>query len=316
MHIVQIHHEKIPVKHYGGTERVIEALTTELIKAGHQVTLMCYRGDYEIPGVNLIDFGSMSKQEADTEFFKYIPKDADLIHYHVPCGQDEHPLGGLPYICTLHGNEDDLNRLPKNTVCISDNHAKRHGRKTFVYNGLMEAEIPMIKTPLDQRTYFSFLGKASLKRKGLHNAKEIAKSLKTPLYVGGGKGLSLFGVKYLGNVDNLEKYSLLGNSKGLLFPIEWEEPFGLVMIEAMFSGAPVFAFERGSVSEVLGLEGHDGLFVRGKNCSEVIDKIKQYDFKTIKPEDIREYASRHFSSRKMMEGYLNVYERLLAGETI
>ena len=316
MHIVQIHHEKIPVKHYGGTERVIETLTRELISAGHKVTLMCYKGDYEIPGVNLIDFSQMSKLEADSQFFNHIPSDADIIHYHVPCGQDGHPLSGLPYVCTLHGNEDDLDRIPKNTVCISADHAKRHGRKTFVYNGLMDKEIPFVDSPLDQRTYFSFLGKASLKRKGLHNAKEISKALKTPLHVGGGKGLSLFGVKYLGNVDNQQKYDLLGNSKGLLFPIEWEEPFGLVMIEAMFSGAPVFAFERGSVSEILGLDGHNDMFIKGKTCSELIQQINHYDFKNVDPSAIREYATRHFSGKKMMEGYLNVYEKLIAGNTI
>ena len=232
MHIVQVHHEKVPVRHYGGTERVIEALSTELVKAGHQVTLMCYKGDYDIPGVKLIDFSMMGKHEAQSNFVSQIPKDADLVHYHVPAGQDEYATD-IPYLCTLHGNEEDLSKLPKNTVCISKNHAERHGRKTFVYNGLIDKDIPLADSSLDQREYFSFLGKASLKRKGLHNAKKIAKAFKTPLHVGGGKGISLFGgIKFLGNVDNDQKYKLLGNSKGLLFPIEWEEPFGLVMIEA------------------------------------------------------------------------------------
>jgi len=316
MHIVQIHHEKIPVRHYGGTERVIEALATELVKAGHRVTLMCYRGDYEIPGVDLIDFNTMSKDEADKNYFKHIPADADIIHYHVPAGQDDYEQLNTPYLCTLHGNEEDLSRLPKNTVCISRNHANRHQRKSFVYNGLMENQIPMTSSNLNEREYFSFLGKASLKRKGLHNAKEIAKALKTPLHVGGGKGLSLFGTKYLGNVDNDEKYKLLGNSKALLFPIEWEEPFGLVMIEAMFAGAPVFAFERGSVSEVLGLEGNGGMFLKGKTSQELIDQIKSYNFESIKPQAIREYATRHFSSKAMMEGYVEVYQKIINGEEV
>lgn len=316
MHIVQVHHEKVPVRHYGGTERVIEALATELVQAGHRVTLMCYKGDYEIPGVELIDFSKMSKQEAQSHFVPHIPKDADLVHYHVPAGQDEY-ASDIPYLCTLHGNEDDLEKLPKNTVCISKNHAERHGRKTFVYNGLIEKDIPLTNSSLSTREYFSFLGKASLKRKGLHNAKEIAKAYKTPLHVGGGKGFSLFGsVKYLGSVDNDQKYKLLGNSKGLLFPIEWEEPFGLVMIEAMFSGAPVFAFDRGSVAEVLGQEGHQNMFPIGKSCQELIQKIKDYSFDSVSPQAIRDYAAAHFSAKKMMEGYVAVYERLLAGEEI
>ena len=88
------------------------------------------------------------------------------------------------------------------------------------------------------------------------------------------------------------------------------------MIEAMFSGAPVFAFERGSVSEILGLDGHNNMFIKGKTCSELIQQISQYDFKNVYPRAIREYATRHFSGRKMMEGYLNVYEKLIAGNTI
>ncbi|MCO4794845.1 MAG: glycosyltransferase [Bacteriovoracaceae bacterium] len=315
MHIVQIHHEKVPVKHYGGTERVIEALCNQLIESGHQVTLISYKGDYELKGVNFIDLGSLSKHEADHDYLNLIPKDADIIHFHVPAGQDDYDLNGIPYICTLHGNEDNLSKLPKNTVCISANHATRHKRNTFVYNGLTETDIPFNSTPLSERKYFSFLGKASLKRKGLHNAKKIAKKLKTPLHVGGGNGISLFGTKYLGSLNNEEKFELLSSSKGLLFPIEWEEPFGLVMIEAMFTGSPVFALERGSVSEVLGLEGSKGLFLKFATVEDLISALENYDF-SVDPKKIRDYATKYFSSKKMTENYLSVYEKIISGQKI
>lgn len=316
MHIVQIHHEKVPVKHYGGTERVIEALSKKLVDAGHKVTLISYKGDYEIENVNFIDLMSLgSRKEANENFLKLVPSDADILHFHVPFNQDNSDWKKLHYVCTLHGNESEKSKLPKNLVCISNDHAKRHGRKTFVYNGLDETEIPLNSKPLSERDYFSFLGKASLKRKGLHNAKRIARTLKTPLFVGGGSGINWRGVKYLGSVDNQKKYELLGNSKAFLFPIEWEEPFGLVMIEALFSGTPVFAFERGSVPEILGLEGGEGLFLTAQNCEELISKINHYSFDQ-KPDSFRRYASSHFSSQKMMEGYVEIYEKILSGQDL
>ena len=142
----------------------------------------------------------------------------------MPMEQDELNLK-IPYVCTLHGNRDNQ-PVPKNTICISKNHAARHNRTSFVYNGLDEKKIPLNESNVAERQYFSFLGKASLKEKALTTQKKISKQLKTPLQVGGGKGLPWPGIKYLGQVDNNKKFKLLGNSKGLLFPIEWEEPFG------------------------------------------------------------------------------------------
>jgi glycosyltransferase involved in cell wall biosynthesis len=317
MHIVQIAHEPIPVSLYGGTERIIENLCLGFVELGHKVTLISFKGDYTLEGVEFKDLGQFSKSDANTKFVSLIPDDADIIHFHLPMDQDKMDLEGIPYICTLHGNlqeNETLDKLPKNTVCISNNHASRHQRETFVYNGLDQNKIPLCQQSYENSKYFSFLGKASLKRKGLHLAKKIAKTFKTPLHVGGGKGLNLFGTKFLGYLNNEEKAKLLGESKALLFPILWEEPFGLVMIEAMFAGTPVFALKRGSVSEVLGQPGSDNLFIVEESLEQLIESIKQFTPST--PNRYRQYAIQYFSKNVMCENYLEVYKKVCAGKEI
>jgi glycosyltransferase involved in cell wall biosynthesis len=317
MHIVQIAHEPIPISLYGGTERIIENLCLGLTTLGHKVTLVSFKGDYTLEGVEFKDLGQFSKAEANSRFLELIPEDADILHFHLPMGQDQMELKGIPYICTLHGNlqeGENLDKLPNNTVCISENHATRHNRTTFVYNGLDESKIPLYEKSFQDAEYFSFLGKASLKRKGLHLAKKIAKTFKTPLHIGGGKGLSLFGSKYLGYVNNDEKAKLLGESKALLFPILWEEPFGLVMIEAMFAGTPVFALRRGSVPEVLGQPGSDDLFIIEDTVEQLIEAIRNYSPCT--PNRYRQYAIQYFSKQVMCEKYLNVYTDVCSGKEI
>ena len=312
MHIVQIEHSKVPVNLYGGTERIVETLCRNFTEMGHQVTLISYKGDYEIPGVNFIDLMSLgSKEKADSDYLSLIPEDADIVHFHLPREQDELSLKH-PYVCTLHGNEDNEEKrksLPKYLIGISENHRHRHNLKHFVYNGL---DFPTDILNKADREGFSFLGRASLKRKGLHNAKDIIKALKEKLYVGGGRGFSFGNVKYLGHLNDQEKYKLMGNTKALLFPIEWEEPFGLVMIEAMACGTPVFAFERGSVSEVLGLEGSEGLFITGKDSRELIDQIKKFSYPD--PKTVRSYLDKYFSGKTMAENYLKKYELVLSQE--
>ncbi len=319
MHIVQITHEPLPITFYGGIERIIENLCTGLTELNHKVTLICYKGDYQIPHVTFKDLGPLhsAKTKTPEHFLKLIPEDADIIHFHLPLNQDQIDLKGKPYICTLHGNlqdHQDPYQLPVNTVCISQNHASRHKRNTFVYNGLDQEKIPLCPTNYGQAKYFSFLGKASLKRKGLHLAKNISKNLKMPLHVGGGRGLSFFNTKYLGPLNDHQKYKLLGNSRALLFPILWDEPFGLVMIEAMFSGTPVFALDRGSVPEVLGQDGHQNLFLFEKTDQQLSKKIPQYIPSS--PQAYRDYAISHFSKKTMCLNYLELYEKVLNKEKL
>lgn len=307
MHIVQVYHSKVPVNHYGGMERVIEALIQGFLEQGHRVTLISFKGDYIIPGCQFIDLDRYSSmEEANQKFVELIPSDTDIVHFHLPYNFQNFPF---PYVCTIHGNlsdSDDRNILHQNSIFLCKDHANRHGFDKYVFNGLNPSAIPLGLDSLKKRNYFSFLGRASLKRKGLHLAKKVASHFKTKLIIGGGKGFGWFGkYKFLGNVNNQEKFDLLKNSKALLFPILWEEPFGLVMIEAMFCGTTVFALNHGSVAEVLGAEPNN-YFLIGKNLDDLVEKMSHYSFEA-SPQEIRDYAMRHFSHLKMCDSYMRYY---------
>ena len=125
MHICLVVNAKIPVQKYGGTERIVQWLATEFVRAHHQVTLIGLPG-CELPGVNCI--AATNAQEAQAA----IPDNVDIVHFHAWEPQNTFRK---PWIYTLHGNSTSPEDLPKNTVCISANHAKRHGREVFVYNG-------------------------------------------------------------------------------------------------------------------------------------------------------------------------------------
>lgn len=310
MHIVQVYHSKVPVLHYGGMERVIEALAEGLVELGHRVSIIAFKGDYEIPGVNFIELDRYtSMEEANQKFFELIPSDADIVHFHLPLN---FPNFKFPYVCTMHGNmndDEDRSILHDNVIFLCANHAKRFSKTKYVYNGLNPKHIPLSKKTLAERDTFAFLGRAGLKRKGLHSAKKIARHFSKKLVVGGGHGFGWFGsYEFLGQIGNDLKYQMLGDARALLFPIEWDEPFGLVMIEAMFAGTPVFAFNRGSVSEVLGQESFNLI---AENCGELIEKIENYQIRN-SSEEIRAYANRHFSHLKMCESYLVYYQQAIA----
>lgn len=309
MHIVQVYHSKVPISLYGGMERVIESLLTGFIELGHKVTLISYKGDYEIKGVNFIDLDRYnSMEEANEKFLELIPKNADIVHFHLP---KTFLQLKVPYICTMHGNlgdDEDRNLLHDDVIFLCLNHAKRHGKTKYVFNGLDPKSIPLSKIKNSERKKFSFLGRASLKRKGLHIAKKIARHFKETLVIGGGNGFNWFGCyKFLGQVDNEKKFQMLGESKALLFPILWEEPFGLVMIEALFCGTPVFALNHGSVNEVLGQDGSASFTLVKDNEDELIKAMEtfSYDISAMK---IRQYAEKYFSHIEMCKSYLKIYE--------
>lgn len=311
MHIVQVYHSKVPVQLYGGMERVIEALATGLIELGHKVTLISYKGDYSIPGVEHIYLDGWEVKEAGHKFIGLIPKTADIVHFHIPFVFKDFPF---PYMATMHGNLGENEKredLPPHLVFLCADHARRHGRSDYIFNALDPSTIPVGKIPLSERKNFAFLGRAGLKRKGIHLAKDLARKLEVPLQVGGGRGLSWRGVLYLGHLNNQEKFELLAGARALLFPILWEEPFGLVMIEAMFCGTPVFALKRGSVPEVLGQAGAQDFFVQADTFDELYERIRTYSY-TAEGEAIRHYAQQHFSHLRMCQKYLDYYQRVLS----
>ena len=264
-----------------------------------------------------------SKMYEDSQKGKF-----DIIHaYHlVPKILPFVNLTKTPTVFTLH---DPMNaswnkmidycqwKNKANYISISDNQRKGMPKLNYVktvYNGLDLQNFKFQKEPQD---YFAFLGRYS-KEKGIDTAVQVAIKAKEKLKMAGniwGGGfydkkvkpfLKKGEIEDIGFLSRKKLSSFLGGAKALLFPINWEEPFGLVMIEAMACGTPVIAFNRGSVSEVI-KHGKTGFAV--KNEKKMIEAIKNIN--QIKREDCRKHVEENFTIKTMVDGYEEVYRKIL-----
>jgi glycosyltransferase involved in cell wall biosynthesis len=332
--------ESVPPKLYGGTERVVSYLTEELVRLGHEVTLFA-SGDSVtsaqlVPGCpealrltpGAIDHLAHHVGMVEDVFSQ---SDAfDVVHFHIdylhfPLSRRER----LAHVTTLHGRLDipDLQPLYRRfadmpVVSISD--AQREplpniNWQATVYHGL----------PHDQYTfhekagkYLAFLGRIC-PEKGVDRAIEIASLAGVPLKIAAkvdradqeyfeAKIKPLLNnplVEFIGEIGYPEKNEFLGNALALLFPINWPEPFGLVMIEAMACGTPVIAHPSGSVPEVVE-EGRTGLLVNDvKSAARAVEHIS-----AISREECRRRFEERFSATRMANDYLAVYKRRTRGE--
>lgn len=307
MKILIVNNGLIPVTLYGGTERVIWYLGKELVKLGHQVSYLVQKGSY-------CDFGKVYFIDEKKEIIDQIPPDIDIIHFNfVP---EKIEALKKPYLITMHGNSNDTKKLDINTVFVSENHAQRYGATAYIYNGLDWNDY--IKPDWSaKRTYFHFLGNAAWRLKNVKGAIEIVKSIKNEhLKVLGGVRFNLkMGLRltfsprihFYGMVGGAEKDQLLNHSKGLIFPVRWNEPFGLAIIESLYFGCPVLGTPYGSLPELV---GRDVGFLSNKkeDLVEVAKNIGQYS-------NIRchEYARDCFNSYKMAVSYISMYEKILSG---
>lgn len=308
MHICLVINAKIPVKKYGGTERIVQWLAIEFVRMGHQVTLIGLPG-CELP--NVICIAATSAREAQDA----IPNDVDIVHFHAWEPQQSFRK---PWIYTLHGNSTEPECLPKNTVCISADHAKRHGREVFVYNGIDPDEFVFQET---KKNHLLFFSKVRRRVKGARRALKLAKQEKQALVVAGGYRLDLLkvgglidslrpSVHFVGELGGADKAACFADAKALLFPIDWEEPFGLVMIEALMSGTPVIATARGSVPELIN-DKVGALFDSDADFAAALAHAS-----TCKPKDCREWAMQKFSSRVCAENYFKLYQRVLNEDVV
>lgn len=300
---------KIPATKYGGTERVIWGLGYELSKMGHQITFI-------VPSGSSCNFGNIIVYDPGVNLEKLIPKDTDFVHMNFP-PENELPF---PYLITIHGNLTKEDVLPLNTVFISKNHAERNNSEVYVHNGLLWEDYPNIDLS-KKRNYFHFLGKASWKIKNLSGAAEIAVKSKNKLKVLGGDKWKFYNFKrkpfytlnpnisYCGQVDNFLKMEIMQNSKGLLFPVKWDEPFGLAMIESLYAGCPVFGTRKGSLPEII----NESVGFLSNDIDEIIEAVKT---KRFDPEICHAYAVENYNSKIMSENYLKLYEKILNGETL
>jgi len=335
--------EAVPPQHYGGTERVVSYLTEELVRRGHDVTLFA-SGDSRFfvrlaPTTETALRKRFSlKEMRELAFPLHLgmigdvlqhAEDFDIIHCHV----DYFPWAfeqfvRTPIVTTLHGRLDLdylpplIRRFPQASL-ISLSHHQRSPLAPYrphwvgtVYNGIAVEHFPFGAEPGD---YFLFLGRTAPEKRA-DWAVEIAKRSGIKLKVAAKVDpydqeyfdreiKHLFDdplVEYLGEVDEQAKRELLAGAYGLMFPIDWPEPFGMVQIEALACGTPVLAMNRGSVPEVL---RHGVSALIGNSVDELValaPRLGDLDRRACRRE-----AQRRFSSRAMAEGYEQVYRRVI-----
>lgn len=331
--------ESVPPKAYGGTERVISYLTEELVRQGHEVTLFA-TGDSVtrarlVPAVSesirqhMMQQTGIAYHTIQMDLVRELAHTFDIIHFHTDFLH--FPLAKAlrtPHITTLHGRLDmqALAPLYKHFDRVPLVSVSNHQRTPLpwvnwcdtVYHGLPS---DLYSFHASAGGYFAFIGRMS-QEKRVDRAIDIAKQCGIPLYIGAKideADQAYFNeyvkpllrhplVKYLGEVSEREKRELLEHASALLFPIDWPEPFGLVMIEALSCGTPVIAYRHGSVPEIMD-DGVTGFVVTSQE-----DAVRAArNISAIDRRSCRTAFERRFTVAHMAENYLRVYQRVLSG---
>ena len=327
----------IPPKKYGGTELFVGHLAEGLKQNGIDVVVYA-TGDSTI-GVEVRSLYPESEWPLNGEIFSNLKdanhtfwavadavKDCDIVHLNNAPGLASSRFADLPFVYTVHhpheeGLSDFYAYYPDvNYVTISDfqRSQEKMPKMTTIHHGICVEDYPLRET---KQQYLSFIGRFA-PVKGPHLAIAVAKRTGIPLKIAG-EVQPLFKsyfetevkphldgnfIEYVGEADLQAKNELLGNSMAMLFPIQWNEPFGLVMIEAMACGTPVIALEGGSVPEVV----QDG--VSGYVCENVDHMVERVRNLSFTPALIRRYAEEKFSVAVMTEKYLHLYKSLCGEE--
>jgi len=329
--------EGVPPKLYGGTERVVSYLTEEFVRLGHEVTLFA-SGD-SVTSAELVpvvpkalrldqkvrDFTPYNCMLIDSVMRR--AHEFDVLHFHIemlhfPCFKQ---LASRT-VTTLHGRQDLPDHGPfyrafPQFPLVSISHAQRRPMPPVnwlatIPHGLLPGLLRFNAEPDD---YFAFLGRIS-PEKGPERAIRIACETGVKLKIAAKVDkadrdyfeaaikplLNNPLIEFIGEIGEQQKSEFLGNARALLFPIDWPEPFGLVMIEAMACGTPVIAFERGSVPEILE-DGLTGYVV--SSVEEAVDAASQVW--KLDRRRVRSRFEERFTAARMAQDYLCAFERLL-----
>jgi glycosyltransferase involved in cell wall biosynthesis len=329
--------ESVPPKLYGGTERVVAWLVDELVELGHDVTLFASGDSVTRAKLNSVwpralrpgrpRSDPIAAQTALLEAMSRQAAEFDVIHAHIDWLHL--PLLsrlGVPFLTTLHGRldlpglPDVVRRFPGAPfVSISNNQRAPLGDANWL--GTVHHGLPAdtFRPGFEGGSYLAFLGRLTAE-KGPEAAIRIARAAGMPLHIAAkvprGERHSFKRrlepqidgdqVRLIGEVDDVAKQKFLADAAALLFPIDWPEPFGLVMIEAMACGTPVIAFRSGSVPEVVD-DGVTGFVVNGEaEAVEAISRLGELDRR-----QVRARFEQRFTAKRMAEQYLGHYERLI-----
>jgi glycosyltransferase involved in cell wall biosynthesis len=330
-------YERVPPKFYGGTERVVSYLTEELVQQGHEVTLfasgdsvscarlrpVCERS-LRLEGKKVLD--PLAHHVRMIEMVAREAHEFDIVHFHIdylhfPVTRRQN----IAAVTTLHGRLDipDVDPLYRefhemHLVSISD--AQRAPLPWANWTATVHHGLPTNLYHLRDAPgkYLAFLGRISPEKR-VDRAIEIARRARMTIRIAAKvdavdqeyfeanirRLLDDPAVEYIGEIGEAEKQDFLGNAYALLFPIDWPEPFGLVMIEAMACGTPTIAFRMGSVPEIVD-EGFTGHVVN--NIEQAVDAVPRIAF--LDRRLCRDTFERRFSATRMCRDYLEVYERV------
>jgi glycosyltransferase involved in cell wall biosynthesis len=329
-------YESVPPRRYGGTERIVSYLTEELVRQGHDVTLFA-SGDsrtaaHLVPCCerSLREDGCCDALPAHLAMIDDVARRGrmfDIVHLHVdylhfPISARER----YTHLTTIHGRLDLRDIVPiyrrfPDMPLVSISEAQREPLAfvrwlTTIYHGLPPDLYRLVP---ERGSYLAFLGRISPEKR-LDRAIEIARRVDQPLRVAAKidrVDRSYFDeeieplmrqphVEFLGEIDDGDKQTFLGDARALLFPIDWPEPFGLVMIEAMACGTPVIAYRGGSVAEVID-EGITGFVCDDLEAAvEAVTRCQE-----LSRERCRARFEQRFSATRMAADYLTAYHQLL-----
>jgi glycosyltransferase involved in cell wall biosynthesis len=339
MRIAQIAplHEAVPPKLYGGTERIVSFLTEELVEMGHEVTLFASgdsvtKAKLESPWPRALRLDPSVKDWVALhmlmiEEVRRQAHEFDILHFHL----DYFPFSlfsrqRTPFVTTLHGRLDLPELSPVfdvfdtvPVVSISNSQRTPLPQANFVRTVLHGLPEKLLQPTSAKPEYLAFLGRIAPEKcpdRAIRIARACGIPLKVaakvdkadteyfngvirPLLAEGG------GVEMVGEIDDSRKAAFLSGAKALLMPIEWPEPFGLVMIEAMACGTPVIACNRGSVPEVID-DGVTGFVVEDE--TEAVAAVARID--SLDRARIRTVFEQRFTARRMAEDYVEIYESL------
>ena len=330
--------ESVPPQLYGGTERIVAYLTDELVRLGHDVTLFASADSRTLATLNpcwpqALRLGGpcwdpLAPHLLMLEEVARRADEFDVLHFHV--SQFHFPLARrLPvaHLTTLHGRLDIPEMVPLYQeyldiplVSISD--AQREPLAAAGWTGTVLHGLPLDLLQLRERTegYVVFLGRIAPEKR-VDRAIQIATACGRRLRIAAkidAADRDYFErdirhlldhplVEFIGEIDEAQKQDVLGGASALLFPIDWPEPFGLVMIEAMACGVPVLAFRGGSVDEVID-EGVTGMVV--ESVEEAVAALPVVE--SLDRRRCREVFEERFSARRMAEDYVELYESVIA----